>query len=645
MSSVAQFLGQSQVSVIVLNWNNYEQTRCTIESVLKYTNPAVEIILVDNGSDVNVIDKLSAYLHDTRVIFHRIGVNRYFGEGNNIGAEAASGEILVFLNNDVLVTENWLEPLVSELENSPTVGAVGPKFLYPNGVLQEAGAFLDQNGYSVQRGKGLSSHDSRFNERSEVHYVSAACIAVRKRDFFMVGGFNFVYEPAYYEDTDLCFSLRAAGLSVVYQPESTVFHLESQTTGSSEARTLVEGVVETNRLKFLNRWAGGRIPPKLRIGEGGEVICPESARLTVVVFTPFDLVFGGGEKYILNVALAFSQSGYRTIVATPHRYSRIRLKALGSQFGMDLGHIELKCLSEVGSSVDVFVTMGNEFYPPVKPIGKVNIHHCQFPFPDEAKTVDKVSRVKDLDLVVVNSEFTKSKYNKEVRGAGFTDLRVAVVSPPVSDLASPQHPRSPQQIISVGRFFTGGHTKNQHLLIEAFRHLIRDHPEATLILAGSLAPGSKNRAYLNRCLELAEGLPVSFHIDIEADELQALVGASSVYWHGAGFGVDAESSPELCEHFGITLVEAMGAGVIPIVVGNGGPNEIVDFGVSGFKFQSIDGLIRRTGLVFDLDPESQEAMRENARKRFDEYRLPHFSRKWTSILEETLGVLAAPLQS
>ena len=641
MFAVERLFEKRQVSVIILNWNKYDQTRRTVESVLKYTSPEVEIILVDNGSDPDVVEQLSEYFSETRVVFLKIGVNRYFGEGNNIGAEAAGGDTLVFLNNDVLVTENWLEPLILELENNPTVGAVGPKFLYPDGVLQEAGAFLDQDGHSVQRGKGLASGASQFNDRSEVHYVSAACIALRKSDFFMVGGFNFIYEPAYYEDTDLCFSIRAAGLSVIYQPKSTVFHLESQTTGSSAARPLVEGVVETNRSKFLHRWGGGRVPAQLKISEVAEVLCPQQASLTVVVFTPFDLVFGGGEKYILNVALAFFQSGYRTIVATPHRYSKNRLDALGAHFGMDLRGIEIKCLSEVGSSVDVFVTMGNEFYPPVKPIGKFNIHHCQFPFPDKSKTTEKVSRLNDIDVVVVNSEFTRRNCIESIRNAGFKDIRVVVVSPPVSDLAVPQNPRRPQQIISVGRFFTGGHTKNQHILIEAFRSVVRDYPESTLVLAGGLASGSKNRAYLNRCLELAEGLPVSFHIDVDSDEIQALISTSSLYWHAAGFGVDTDSNPELCEHFGITLVEAMGAGVIPIVVGNGGPDEIVDFGVSGFKFQSIDGLLRRTGLVFDLDPQDQQAMRANARRRFEEYQLPNFSGKWNSLFGEELNVIAS----
>jgi glycosyltransferase involved in cell wall biosynthesis len=241
-----------------------------------------------------------------------------------------------------------------------------------------------------------------------------------------------------------------------------------------------------------------------------------------------------------------------------------------------------------------------------------------------------------VDLVVVNSEFTKTNYTRKVRNAGFRDLKVEIISPPLSDFASDHNLRNPRQIISVGQFSAGYRTNNQHVLIEAFRSLLNDYPEASLVLAGSLAPGSENRAYLKHCLELAKGLPVSFHIDADSDELQKLVRTSSVYWLGTGFGVNVRHNPELCEHFGITLVEAMGAGVIPIVVGSGGPDEIVDFGVSGFKFQTIDGLLRRTGLVFDLDPESQAILRKNARKRFETYLEADFSKKWISIIEEVV---------
>jgi glycosyltransferase involved in cell wall biosynthesis len=97
--------------------------------------------------------------------------------------------------------------------------------------------------------------------------------------------------------------------------------------------------------------------------------------------------------------------------------------------------------------------------------------------------------------------------------------------------------------------------------------------------------------------------------------------------------VDPEVYPERCEHFGISLVEAMGSRLIPVVVGNGGPDEIVQFGINGFKYQSMEGLVRRTGLILDLDDQSRETMRRAARARFEEYIGLDFDAAWTSLAQ------------
>jgi GT2 family glycosyltransferase/glycosyltransferase involved in cell wall biosynthesis len=625
------FSSKSNVSVVVVGRNNFELTSKSVESVLTHTGKDVEIVLVDNGSDSHVLENLFEKFGDTRVSIHSVSANRSFGEGSNIGAESATGEILVFLNNNVMVTENWLEPLIHELQVNPSVGAVGPKFLYPDGSIREAGAFLDRNGQSVQRGKGQSSGADLFSEKREVQFLSEDCFAIRKKDFLKVGGFNFVYEPGNYEDADLCFSLRAAGLTVVYQPESTVIGISAQTTFADGNTPLLEGVVEMNRIKFLNRWGNGKIPSRLTLDIQTPPKAIVSVGQTVVIYTPFDLVFGGGEKYILSVAHAYSISGFRTILATRARYSRVRLMALGLDFGLDLGLVELSTLDEVRYPVDTFITMGNEVYPPVEPMGKINIHHCQFPFPPESQTDQQVSRLNKVDYVVVNSEYTKGHYLRAAQSVGFNNLKVIVISPPISDLPVSDIEKNQRQILSVGRFFVHGHSKNQHMLINAFRDLLVKHPEATLVLAGGLAPGPVHREYLDMCRDLAKDLPVSFHIDAERDEISTLMESSSIYWHGAGFEVDPEIYPERCEHFGISLVEAMGSRVIPVVVGNGGPDEIVQFGVNGFKYQSVEGLARRTSLIFDLDDQSREMMRTAARARFDEYFRFDFGAAWTSL--------------
>ena len=621
----------SQVSILVLNWNKYDLTKEAVDSVLEHSPKEVEIILIDNGSSREVLQRLKFTYANTRVKILPIGINRYFGEGNNIGAEKAEGDILVFLNNDVVVTKGWLAPLVLELSENPDVGAVGSKFIYPDGTLQEAGAYLDANAHSVQRGKGQNANLGKYNERKEVHYVSAACVAIPKTTFLEVGGFNYIYEPAYYEDTELCFSIRAKGLKIIYQPQSVVLHKESQTTADINTGLDLSSAVEINRSKFLERWGGKR-------GEETQISKPivfdkpkTKPGPTVVIFTPFDLIVGGGEKYILSVAAAYASQPCRTIFTTRHQYSRVRFLALAGQFGLDVSSIELKTISEIDFRVDVFITMGNEFFPPTQPLGVFNIHHCQFPFPKKDQSKEEISRLKRVNLVVVNSEFTKSHYIKAARSVGFKNIKVEIIRPPLGSNYVEGILKNPKQIISVGRFFVGGHTKNQHTLVKAFREVHEMHPDSELFLAGGLPPGNSSRDYLEHCRDLAKGLPVTFCIDTESSTLRNLLMSSGVYCHGSGFGVNPEINPEQCEHFGITVAEAMSAGSIPVVVGNGGPDETVEFGVSGFKYHTIEGLVRRTDLLFNLSTESVNKLRANAKSRFSSLASSSFSQQWLDV--------------
>src|SRR5439155_4537336 len=123
-------------------------------------------------------------------------------------------------------------PLVESLQD-PRVGAVGAKLLYPDGSLQEAGGviFSDARGWNF--GHGDDNPDAPlFNHVRDVDYCSGAALATRRRLFLELGGFDKRFAPAYYEDTDYCFALRAAGYRVVYQPASVVVHAGGATAGT-----------------------------------------------------------------------------------------------------------------------------------------------------------------------------------------------------------------------------------------------------------------------------------------------------------------------------------------------------------------------------------------------------------------------------
>lgn len=255
------------VSIIILNFNKSELALQSAQSVLSAgIKVPFEVILVDNGSDPAERAILERAGLPIRLYF--IGVNRLFGEGNNLGAEAARGAYLLFLNNDAFIAEGAVDAMLEAFARFPDCGAAGPIFRYPDGRMQEAGAFVDVHGNATQRGKGSLDFDvSTLPPFDHVDYISAACLMVPRELFLELNGFSYLYEPAYYEDTDLCMGLAALGYRVVLVVRAACTHIEG-------ASSLLSGEDEAIHLSFKQRktfaqiWRS-RITPPERVPETG----------------------------------------------------------------------------------------------------------------------------------------------------------------------------------------------------------------------------------------------------------------------------------------------------------------------------------------------------------------------------------------
>ena len=245
-----------EVSIIILNWNNSALTLKCVESVqCNVSSTSYEVIIVDNGSDPLELMHLKEGLEPSSVLIS-LDQNLFFGGGCNIGAKAAHGRFLLFLNNDVLITPGAVDELVALYKSSFSPGAIGPKFLYPNGLLQEAGAFALPNGRTFQQGKGGIGPDPHF--ASGVHivdYCSAACLLIEKDAFIAYEGFDSIFEPAYFEDVDLCLRLRAHGLYTYYASDVTVYHQENATSAALWTGEEIRAILARNSQIFLRRWS------------------------------------------------------------------------------------------------------------------------------------------------------------------------------------------------------------------------------------------------------------------------------------------------------------------------------------------------------------------------------------------------------
>lgn len=243
----------SQVTVVIPVYGKLEYTVRCLKAIGTTWSASVNpmIVVVDDASpDGSVHDLIGI----PRIDIVRNGKNMGFLHSSNRGAALAQTPYTCFLNNDTEVLPGWLDALVSTLKTDDTIGAVGSKLIYPNGTLQEAGSIIwsDASGWNV--GRGDDPTKSEYNYLRDVDYCSAASLLVRTDLLRSIGGFDDRYAPAYYEDVDLCFEIRARGFRVVYDSRSELIHYEGVSSGT-DVSSGVKHYQEVNRPKFAEKWA------------------------------------------------------------------------------------------------------------------------------------------------------------------------------------------------------------------------------------------------------------------------------------------------------------------------------------------------------------------------------------------------------
>ncbi|HZR84469.1 MAG TPA: glycosyltransferase [Candidatus Binatia bacterium] len=220
-------------SIVIPLFNKAELTRQCLEHLAQVTDGATfEVILVDNGSTDGTREVLDALGGDVRIL--RNPENLGFARACNQGAQVATGRYVVFLNNDTIPRPGWLSALVRDADEHPEVAVVGSKLLYPDGTIQHAGVAFSRAvmmPYHIYR--CFPADAPCVSRRREFQVVTGACMLVRPDCFEAVGGFYEGYRNGF-EDVDLCLKIRERGGVVVYQPESVLIHLESQSPGRKD---------------------------------------------------------------------------------------------------------------------------------------------------------------------------------------------------------------------------------------------------------------------------------------------------------------------------------------------------------------------------------------------------------------------------
>lgn len=237
------------VSIVIPVFNNWHFTLKCLQSLHQRTHGSYELIVVDNNS-TDVTPELLASMKGIRVITNTS--NEVFVNACNQAARGARGKYLLMLNNDTEVTDGWLDALIAPFSD-PTTGIVGAKLVYPDGSLQEAGGIIWRDGTGCNFGHGDDPELPQYSYQRAVDYCSGACLMIPRKLWEEIGGFDQRYAPAYYEDTDLCFTVRARKYKVIYQPRAIVVHYGGASAGK-ETSSGYKRFQEINRHKFVKKW-------------------------------------------------------------------------------------------------------------------------------------------------------------------------------------------------------------------------------------------------------------------------------------------------------------------------------------------------------------------------------------------------------
>jgi glycosyltransferase involved in cell wall biosynthesis len=348
-------------------------------------------------------------------------------------------------------------------------------------------------------------------------------------------------------------------------------------------------------------------------------------------FTPYNILPGGGERYLLSAVAALQKEGYFVHVlveAANACKSTAQLLEVAAKLRVEVDpdRVALKTVTKdhatrtIDAQTDlysVFFALGNEKAPLVHNVGHVGFFMCQFPFDLDRPVEDvDVSAISSFDHVLLNSRFTTRHYDRFARRLIRRAIRENGTAPQVDILYPPVTPfkRAPsdgrKDVVLLGRFFEGRQAKGHAAAIETFRAILPSLPGGTrLRFVGSLMRG--HEPYVERLRKLADGLPVTFDVDAPKDVLEGALRGALVQIHMTGADGD-ERDPASEEHFGLAVAEGSSTGAIPVVLDRGGLGDIVTNGANGFLEKTPSDIGKRTIEVFRMSAEGRRALGDRA---------------------------------
>jgi GT2 family glycosyltransferase len=213
----------------VLAWRLVDELLDALEGLVRTTSRhPFNVTVVLNGADDRVRSVVLKQIQGAKVI--AAAGNLGFAGGCNLAASQANSEFLAFLNDDAVPQPAWLDNLIECARVNADAGAITSLVYNPDGSVGEAGARILAGPGGMAMGFGADVLPSELSERRHVDYGGGEALLVRRDPFVELGGFDQSYDPAYFEDADLCLRLRSSGWNIVYEPSAVVIHHQSLST-------------------------------------------------------------------------------------------------------------------------------------------------------------------------------------------------------------------------------------------------------------------------------------------------------------------------------------------------------------------------------------------------------------------------------
>lgn len=257
-----------KVAVVILNWNGIKFLEQFLPSVIQHTSPNLcEIIVADNCSNDSSVKFLEKNFPMVRIIQNKR--NGGFAGGYNDALKLVNTKYYVLLNQDVEVSENWVENVIEQMEKDEKIAAAQPKLrdFYNRSYFEYAGGsggYLDRNSYAFCRGRmfnTLEKDEGQYDDVKEIFWATGACMFVRSELFWKAGGFDEDFF-AHQEEIDLCWRLQNMGFKILAVPSSVVYHVGGGSLPKGNPRKTYLNF-RNNLMMMFKNLPSYKLPPKM----------------------------------------------------------------------------------------------------------------------------------------------------------------------------------------------------------------------------------------------------------------------------------------------------------------------------------------------------------------------------------------------